>query len=335
MRSRLPSALFGAAVVSLLARAPRAAPSDASTPTCRKLDLATKTKLETEAIARYRPSYKGCRLDVAFDACVPDGAVSSLVWESGYGHTFQTTITITSLVRDESDVWSVTRIELQRGRGSGAAWADAKPDGARVQRGTIASAQIDRAVDHARDLATATMVERPPENSFGGGGWMSSCDFHDAISFVAGGTTFSLEHTGYDSSDEQTTYIALELAVRALDAAVPEKSLVDVPLDAGARDLFVDRFLADAPTFDEPFHWWVREDFVSAAGDAGDAHLLPTLTRWLPRPTDGDASSLRTRIEAINAIATLSGDDRRFDANGKARGVEEVAESYVKKAPKK
>jgi hypothetical protein len=330
----LASMALGVLVV-LVARAPRAAtPPIVDAVACMRADVTTQSAIRTQVLQKYSPSYKGCTLDVGFDACVPAGVVTSMFVESGFGHGMGTTLTITSLTRASDDRWDVTRLELLSGKGSAKMWDGQGTDGVRVLRGSIASTALDAAVERARVLASVTSVEREPPG-FGGGGWMSSCDFHASLSFTAGGAPFAIEYTGYVSNDAQTEYIALRLAVDGVEDAIPKTSLAETPLDGAARTLFVDRITANATTFDESFHWWVREDFLSAAGDAGDARLLPLLVRYLSaHPAPDDTSGFRSRSQAINAIALLTRDDRRLDAQGLERNADDVAADYLKKPPK-
>src|SRR5207249_4784154 len=126
----------------------------------------------------------------------------------------------------------------------GGRWGGEGTDGVRVLRGEVASAALDVAMGRARALASVTLIERePPGNA--GGGWMSSSDFHKALDFTAGATPFALEHTGYDSSSDQLDYLALELEVDAIDAAIPAKSLSDTPVDAAGKERPVDEVAAD------------------------------------------------------------------------------------------
>ena len=317
-----------------MARAPRAATSPPTPKECARVDLAMQSRVRARLLKAYSPSYKGCTLDVGFAGCAPAGAISSMTIESGYGHSWGTTIVVTSLVRADDGGWNVTRLELLAGKGSGGKWQGEATDGVRVLRGRVSSTALEAAMEQARALASVTPMEREPPG-LGGGGWMSSCDLHKSLDFTAGGATFADEYTGYASNDAQLRSLPLELAVEAVDAQVPKKALVETTLDPAARTLFVERMLEGAAAFDEDFHWWVREDFLSAAGDAGDARVLPMLVRYLGnKPPADDASGNRSRVQAINAVAALTHDDRRFDAKGKERTVDDVAADYLSKPPK-
>jgi hypothetical protein len=333
VRARLAFVVLSSAAM-LFAREPSAATPTPTTAECAQIDLATESSLRSTLLKSYSPSYRGCSLEVEFDACAPAGSISSMVIENGYGHSFDEKMAITELTPEATSGWSITRLVLSGGKGSLRTWAGEATDGVRVLRATIGSTALDAAIERARALSSVTLIERTPPG-FGFGGWMSSCDFHDALVVSAGGSEIALEHTGYTSSDEQMRYLALDLAVHGVDGAISEKALVDAPVDPAARSLFVDRMIAGAAYFDEEFHWWVREDFLRAAGDAGDARLIPLLARYVAsHPAADDPSGNRSRVEAINALAAITRDDRRFDAAGKERSVDVVAADYLANAPK-
>jgi len=318
----------------LVAGAPRAATEGDASDDCASIDPSMQARLRADLLRAYKPSCEGCTLDVVFDDCAPRAEISSLVYERGFGHSWDTTLTVTKLDRDGRGAWNVTRLELVSGKGAGASWGGERTDGVRVRRGVVSGTAIDDAVERAQAVTTAHLQEKSA-NEGSGGMWLSSGDFHDALAFDAGAKRASFEHTGYPTSTDQPEYLALDVAVQALDGAIPKAALLDAPFDAAARALFVERFLADAAIFDDEFHEWVREDWVQAAGDGGDDRLVPTLAKYLAAvPNPNDSSLVRTRVEAINALAALTHDDRRFDAAGVPRSIDAVALDYLGKPPK-
>ena len=324
------------ALSTIVVRSPRAATPVVDAEACEKVDGATQSIVRTALQKQYSPSFPGCSLVVAFPACAPQGEVTELVVESGLGHSYGTTLAITSFAASGPGEFIVTRLELVRGKGSGGGWGGELPDGVRVRRGTIASSSsfgaLQRALAHARVLSTTTLDEKKPDDlSFGM--WGTSSDFYVSLA-IASTVSAPVERwfAGYEASDTQLQFMPLRLGIDRLTAIVDAAKLPEVPFDASARTLFVTRFAARLPTFDDEHAWWVREAFVRAAGDAGDARLLPALSKYLGAPK-GDSSVERTRVEAINAIAVLARDDRRF-APGAARSVDEVAKDYLGKPPK-
>ncbi|MEO7092691.1 MAG: hypothetical protein ABI175_05540, partial [Polyangiales bacterium] len=249
------------------------------------------------------------------------------VYVRGYGHSFGTTLTITSLHR-ESSVVEVTRLELVRGGKSATQFGGERSDSVRVLRGTVTGAPIEEAMSIAEVAHALSPREVVPVDSTIGGGWMASSDFIASIALVAPGAVVDRAFVGYSANDTQLDSLPLTVAIARLEAAIPAAALTSSTFDATARALFVAELSRHAPSFDDQFHWWVREAFVRASGEAGDLSLVSTLRRYLTKsdPSSGE----RTRIAAISALAALTGIDRRFDAAGIERPVDSVALDYSK-----
>lgn len=308
-------------VASVLAAAPLAR----ATPTCPSIDPTLRADLQKA----YEPSYSGCALSVVLPACAPSPS-GSVVWEQGFGHSFGgPTLTITEAAPAGS-TWALTRIELTPGASNATAWGGERVDGVRVLRTSVPAAKVDSGVAYARTAIEVKLFEKEPTgNGLGAGGWSSSGDFFAAVSVGGAARSFA----GYESSDEQMAYLPVKIALAALERRVAKVTFAPSTYDAAARALFVARFHAHEKELDQELWWWVRERYVTAAGDAGDVTLVPRLVKWLS-PAKGDASALRTQVQAVNAIAILTGDDRRFGTDGKPRGVAVVVKDYLAKPPK-
>ncbi len=212
------------------------------------------------------------------------------------------------------------------------AWADEHTDGVRVRAFDAKASAALEAVDFASAaLSVKLSIPKKPGNGLGLSGWSSSGDFYVVVK-VAGTTTAERHFAGYAGSDAQLDYLPLRVAAERLFELVAPEKYPETPLDAAARSLFTDRVLARKDDLDRDFHWWVREAYVRAAADAGDARLLPLLLGWLALPSG--ASEDRTRIAAVQGIVGLTGDDRRFGPKGAARSVGEVVKDYTAKKPK-
>ncbi|MBL8718500.1 MAG: hypothetical protein JNL79_21145 [Myxococcales bacterium] len=311
---------------------PSATPSASAKPSPVCSPVPTTT-LRAALDQRFVPSEPNQTLSVYTPLCAAaQGAIQEVVVELGFGHSFGRTISILSL-RRAGTVWKAISLGLERAKGTKvSAWADEHTDGVRVRAFDAKASAALEAVDFASAaLSVKLSVPKKPGNGLGLSGWSSSGDFYVVVK-VAGTTTVERHFAGYAGSDAQLDYLPLRVAAeRVLELVAPDKQ-PETALDASAKALFTDRLLARKDDLDRDFHWWVREAYVRAAADAGDARLLPLLVGWLSLP--GGASEDRTRIAAVQAIVGLIGDDRRFGPKGAARSVGEVVKDYTAKKPK-
>lgn len=135
---------------------------------------------------------------------------------------------------------------------------------------------------------------------------------------------------GYANSGDAPRYAPLEAARDwHLRAARDAACTVATP-DEATRALFADHWLRSLPRWDHDEHWWfVRERAVALAGAFGTAALVPHLRPYLdPRYAAAGSSLGRTAARACTALATLTGVDRRFDANGSPRPTADAAQEY-------
>lgn len=328
-----PALAFVAAFV--LGRDARAASTGMPEPVCVPLDAFAVKELREGITKGYRPSFAGCSLAIDVAGCALPARPADLVYTSGFGHSWGTTLTITALHREGSAI-EVTRLLLTRGASPTAKWGGESSDGVKVLRGTIDGAKLEDAIAMTEVVPALTLRELHPVKVAGnggtilvsGGGWMTSSDFLASITLVVPGATVDRSFVGYSANDTQLESLPLSFSIERLDASIPPTALSPWTFDAAARAIFVAEVTRRAPHFDEQFHWWVREAFVRAAGDGGDASLTPLLRRYLVKtdPTSGE----RTRIAAISALAAITGEDRRFDASGLERPVDTVALEYTK-----
>src|SRR4051812_45334057 len=87
----------------------RAASTGMPEPVCALLDAFAVKELREGIKHAYRPSYLGCSLAIDVGGCALSTRPADLVYSSGWGHAWGTTITITALHREASIV-EVTRL---------------------------------------------------------------------------------------------------------------------------------------------------------------------------------------------------------------------------------
>lgn len=311
---------------------PAVAPSASVKPSPACSPVPTTT-LRAALDQKFVPSEPNQTLSVYTPLCAAaQGAIQEVVVELGFGHSFGRTISILSL-RRAGTAWKATWLGLERAKGTKvSAWADEHTDGVRVRAFDPKASAALEAVDFASAALSVTLsIPKKPGNGLGISGWSSSGDFYVAVK-VAGTTTAERQFAGYAGSDAQLDYLPLRVAAEHVLALVAPEKYPETTLDTAAKTLFTDRVLARKDDLDRDFHWWVREAYVRAAADAGDARLLPLLVGWLALPSG--SSEDRTRIAAVQGIVGLTGDDRRFGPKGAPRAVADVVKDYVTKKPK-
>ena len=83
------------------------------------------------------------------------------------------------------------------------------------------------------------------------------------------------------------------------------------------------RFAAAVPHFDEPFHGWVMERHVDLARFLGTPAMIAGLLTRLA-VTAPDRSKLDARVNAVDALARITGWDARAGAS-----IEDAAARYL------
>lgn len=249
-------------------------------------------RITAALVKRFEPSHRGAKAVVHAPACVPTNSADAL-YESGVGHGGW--MRITSVVRDADEKGAaITRITVEDRQPPGV------PTKITVERAHFAG-DIEALLEEAR-LALHFSLEEispPPKNGILiGGSWGSSADFYVRLD--------DEEFAGYRGGSDQRRYLPIQYGTALLDKAFEKLPYVKAAIDASARDLFVHAFERAQPTFDESFHWWVRELYFGAAGTIGTAHLAPTLTKWRDATVkEDDYSGVRTKGLAKRALEAL------------------------------
>ncbi len=287
------------ACTSLLACTAAVTHADPPRP-CRAPDRATLVQLERRIRDQHRPAFEGAVVKLAPPACAATFG-EELIAERGAGHGGG--LTILALQRDGSEIVATRLRVQQRLHGAG------PPVTVTAERARLGgySPVVEHAIERALLAQQFVVTEQapPPRKTRRGmvhlgGIWASSRDFWLRI----GGRSFA----GYAGSDTQLTYLGLEVGVVEIEGALLGGTLLEQPIDATARQIFVERFLEHRVDFDKPFHWWVRELYVEAAGVLGTRALLPALRELRDRKVDvEDASGKRTAEAAARAIEELGG----------------------------
>lgn len=307
------------------------APTTSAAPTKGCAPPSTTVPIRAEIDKHYQAPTDGGPLSLFFAGCAAvQGPIASLTVELGHGHSFGRTLTVARLVR-KGAAWEVTALELDRGKGKVAAWGGETTDGVRLRTFTVSDALGGALVDFAGTALSVTLSEPKKGNGLGMSGWASSSDFYAAVTLV-GTNTVDRHYAGYKGSGDQLTYLPVLVTADVVLTQLALAKQATAPLDAGARALFSDRVLLRRDHLEGSFHWWVREAYARAAPEGGDKRLLPLLQQWLALPSG--ASEDRTRVAAVNALAGITGDDRRFDAAGAPRPTMKVVKDYLTKPAK-
>lgn len=323
------SASAPASASASAAKAPSTVTSGTPTKGCTPPSGTVPVRAEIDK--QYQAPSAGAPVSLFFAGCAAvQGPIASLTVELGYGHSFGRTLTIVRLVR-KGAAWEVTALELDRGKGKVAAWGGETTDAVRVRTFTASDALGAALVDFAGTALSVTLSEPKKGNGLGLSGWASSSDFYAAVTLV-GANTVDRHYAGYKGSSDQLTYLPVLVTADVVLAQLALGKQPTAALDAGARALFSDRILLRRDHLDGSFHWWVREAYARAAPEGGDKRLLPLLEHWLALPSG--ASEDRTRVAAVNALAGITGDDRRFDAAGAPRATTKVVKDYLTKPAK-
>lgn len=206
-----------------------------------------------------------------------------------------------------------------------------------IRRGRVAATVMAPIIERVRAATVVEPVERPPppkKNTIHGMSMgFSSASFGVALALVddAGRGTEGF-FAGYPGTgDDQAQGVRMQLAALPLAELMHDdafsKSLEIVDVDApGVRELFAQRFWAARDRGDDFGKWFIRERFIALTGAFGGDEHVPELMRSVA--LDGDASVARSRVQAINAIAAITGFDRRYE-DGVARDPKVVGEELV------
>lgn len=288
---------------------PVAAPAPPPPAACAAVPAALRKRLGPALTREYKPTAPGAKAVVTFD-CDPLAAPAELVHETGSGH---------------GDLLQLTRLRWQGNRLVGLRMR---------QRGDLEVARVELparslGVDLAelRALALASLTEKVPDEAMGMSAYGSSHSWHAHVRLVdVAGRALERSFTGYDSSDTQIAAIPVAALDKRLDAALDKLNWQPAALDDDARAFFVDRYLAAGPA---KAGWWIKEHLVQLAASAGTPALVPSLVA-LAQTTRSEASDLRTRTQALAALAVLAGFDARKTAEGAAVPEPEAAAVYAR-----
>lgn len=287
-----------------------AAAAAAPPPTaCVAPPAALRKRLGAELVRAYKPTASGARAVATFD-CDPLAATAELVYETGIGHGH--------------------RLQLTRLRWQGDRLVGLRMHGSSefvVERVELAAKALAKLLPELRALALVKLTEEVPKDATGMSAYGSSHSWHARVRLVdAAGRAVERSFTDYDSSDTQLAAIPVDALDKRIHRALEELEWRPAALDDDARAFFVDRYLAAGPG---QAKWWIREHLVELAAVAGTPALVPSLVA-LAQPAREDASALRTRTQALAALAVLAGFDARKDAQGAAVPEPEAAALYAR-----
>jgi hypothetical protein len=123
--------------------------------------------------------------------------------------------------------------------------------------------------------------------------------------------------------------VVLELAWQELAGATSERS---ARVDPGAehRALLADAWLSNVGGFVRP--WYVTRALLVLAAHVGSPDLVPSLVEQLgpaaARAVAGPSANAEAQRLAVDALASITGQDLRLDGNGNARPLADVVADY-------
>ena len=303
---------------------------------CRAPPAKEWRALQAEVRKRWHRSWPKGRLQIDRGCDRQDPRIDSLVLESSGGHGGS--LTLASLDRRPDGDYDLVLLEYnhyQRPRPK-----DPEDPYQRDSAGPLAvyhrqlpAATMAPLLVRLRATAQLEIVEHEPPptpDTMVGGGVGTSHSYHVALRLTDHqGRGVQRYFAGYERSGEQqrdgVPMAIVQDTVSALlhdDAFTASLSAVGVDDPAG-RALFA-RVFWQAHARGEDFgSWYVRERLLGMAALLGSDQHVPALLAPLQPTTD--APRLRSTALALNAIAAITGFDRRHDPSGTPREVAEVA----------
>jgi hypothetical protein len=289
------------------------------------MDGAALRWAESTLRSRYEPVATHSRLFVDFRCDPVSDTPREIVIESGWGHGH--TLVLWRLTRTDPDQPYQARgisFRWTRGGYTEYSYSIAEDFELLLAHGEIDARAIDAHIERSR-TAFATILHEidlipPPGAGLGMRGRFSTADTHLLIRFADRDAWLERSYTGYMGSRAQSDLLPLRLAHEPLDKATSKIPWASAAPTDEDRAFFVDRFLA---TFGPDQGWWVRERFLALASRLGTAELIPSLLGAAAK-TEG-----REPVQAINALAAITGWDIRYDDQGKPRSPAGVAREYA------
>ncbi len=325
------------AVCSYTAEPPTLAPEVvAGRGACRAPPAKEWRVLQAEVRKRWHRSWPDGRLQIDRGCDRLDPQITSLVLESSAGHGGS--LSLASFARRPDGDYELVSLEYNHYQRPQA--KDPKDPYQQDSAGTLAvfhrrmpAATMAPLLVRLRAAAQLEIAEHEPPPKPGamtGSGVGTSHDYHVALRMIdRRGRGVQRYFAGYEGSGEQqrdgVPMAIVQDTVSALlyDDAF-QASLTPVGLDdPAARALFARVFWqahARGPDFGS---WYVKERLLGMAASLGSDQHVPALLGPLQPTTD--APRLRSTALAINAIAAITGFDRRRDPSGAPRELAEVA----------
>lgn len=311
--------------------------SGACRPAPKRRRMAELTERVREGWMYSWPDHADLTVEAGCDRLGADLSTVTLEASSGHGGS----LNLVELSRRDDGNWTIAYIDYNHYYGvekpsaaPGDPWVADATGRVALYEGTLPASTVDSLVQRAREVLTLRIEERPPPpdpdgevfaESFG----FSSRDFHVALRLVDdAGHGVERYVAGYAGSDEgQADRLVLDMAAGELwpllDETVVESLDERTAADPDLRRLFSERLWAATTRGDEWGYWYVQERLLGLATPLGEvAHvgaMLPVVARV------GESWEDRKRVLAINAIAAITGFDRRYAEDGTFRSLAEVA----------
>jgi len=313
---------------------PNGRPAPAPTPAaparrsehCRTLDPNAVRAVEADLRKRFSTVRNPARIIVDFDCDPTTAHLQEIHVESGVGHGWSLLLWRIRPLSDSAG-YDVLGLKYEINGPSNEYNPDMR---VLIGRGQLASTAAP-VVERSRTALAArihALPLRPADPTHHRFPTRTRSDIHYLLRVTdTDGAALEGHFTDYISLQDQGVRDVLEAAAQPLIALLERIPLQEQAAGDDEKGFFVRSFRA---AWQGDPAWWVRERYLSLASKLGTRDLLPELlaVAGARLPPDG-YSEARQQLQAINAIATITGWDLRFDADGKPRPPETVAAEYV------
>jgi len=307
--------------------APR--PQPAAPLPCRPAEVVAEKMITSDMIARYQVTKDRHTVEVKFGCDALDRVISRIVLETGGGHNG--TLNIIEISRSDPNAvnYGVLGVKLSP------SMMGRPKSPFEIMLATLSQETVYALTPVIRAALRTTIEEVesktiPKTKSGGGSAHGSTAGIHIVVRLEdISGRVMEKHYTGYESSLSQSEYLPLVRAQEELERAIAGSGWhVDSPPDEIKH--FFDRTFIDArERFSDSAQWWVRERYVKLAAHVATRALIPVLVPLLT-PIAGNASSIRTRDQAFEALVALTGWEPRAPKDGEhPRTIEAAANDFI------
>ena len=299
---------------------------------CRPAEKKAQKEAADLIRKRYAPERPGSTVEVHFDCDGLDKTITKIEFESGGGHASM------SMVRIERTDPAAPMYDVKGISVPGGLIRPNPPINYSLLEGLVSADAVALKMPSIR-AALVAKIKEVGGSTNSGRGFGSSSSTHlvvrieDAASRVMEG-----RYTGPVMSNDQDKRVPVEAAMEFIQSIVAAPVWVNnAPVRDEHKQFFVQLFVAHSPHFEDQWAWWVGERFVKLSAYMGTKALVPSLLHLLKNPDRDDASAMRTRDLAVEALVALTGWEPRAPTPGsgeKPRSNAEAANDFLEQCGK-